>query len=58
VRDFQFIVVLEDPVCTSYTTSVPSRAALQEYWEQWPNGIAGNEIWQRRECYGERRKLV
>ena len=50
VKNFSFGVVLEDPVCTQYTTSVPSRAALQEYWEQWPLNI-GNEIWDRRECY-------
>ncbi len=43
-------VVLENRVCTSYTTDVPSRAALQQAWEQWPLNV-GNEVFQRRECY-------
>lgn len=35
--------------CGSYTTSVPSRAALWTGWQQ--IGPIGSRVWARRECY-------
>lgn len=37
--------------CSNYTTSIPSRAALQVGWANEPAGLGGFRFWQRRECY-------
>lgn len=43
------IVTITQTGCGSYTTSVPSRAALWTGWDQ--AGPFGSRVWARRECY-------
>jgi len=44
---------ITSPVCSSYTTSIPSRAALyQVTLKIVPGGWVSGTVWQRRECYG------
>jgi hypothetical protein len=47
---------ISDLGCSNYTTSIPSRAALQTGWANEPLGLGGFRFWQRRECYIDQTK--